>query len=151
MINKTTRALSILAAAALTIGSFHPAVHARTIMASAGRAVNAGDYGCFWLSGSSMTNGCGYTVRLETSLPVDAAGWVTVNVSAQGAGPGNNVGCEAVAMDWTLTSFWGWGQVWLPAFGSAQSIHTTTWVPSGGGLFVYCDVQPNGRVNLINY
>jgi hypothetical protein len=151
MIHKTTRAFSLLAVAALALSGFNPVVQARTLMASAGRAVAPGDYGCFGLWYSSMTNYCSYTTRLEMSLPIDSAGWVSVHVNAYGGSAANNVGCEAVAIDAGLTAVWSYGQMWLPAFGSSQTINTSTYVPGGGGLFMYCDVLPYGRVNTINY
>jgi hypothetical protein len=151
MIRKSTRYLSVLAAGAMALGIAHTPSQALTIMPSAGRATDAADYGCFWLSYSTMTNGCSSVKRLETSLPIGGSGWVNVKVNAQGASPSNNVGCEAIAVNDAVTSFWGYGVRWLPAFGSAQNIMTTTWVPGGGGLYVYCDVYPNGRVNTINY
>lgn len=151
MISKSTRYLSVLAAGAMALGISHTPSQARNVMPSAGRAQHAADYGCFWLNFSTMTNGCSSVKRLETSLPIDSSGWVNVNVNAQGASPSNNVGCEAIAVNAAATSLWAYGVRWLPAFGSAQTITTTTWVPGGGGLYVYCDVYPNGRVNTINY
>jgi hypothetical protein len=152
MIHKTTRALSAFVAAALAFGTFQLSAHAgRTIMASAARATQPADHGCFYLSFGSMTNGCGAAKRLEASLPVDYAGWYTVKVNASGASPSNNVGCEAVAVNAGITAAWSYGQAWLPAFGTGQTISTTTWLPAFGGLYVYCDVLPNGHVNTIGY
>jgi hypothetical protein len=149
--HKRSLSLAMLAAAGISVGSFQSPSHARTIMPSAGRTLAVADSGCFWLSFSAMTNGCSTAKRLETPLPIDAAGWVTVGVNAVGAGPANNVGCEAVAVNDASTLFWAYGVRWLPAFGAAQRIATTTYVPGGGGLYVYCDVSPGGRINTINY
>lgn len=143
-------ALSLLTVAVIALGTFQP-LQARSLMASAGRAVAAADAGCFVLSYSSMTNVCSTVKRLETALPVDNAGSVTVKVSAYGATSSNNVGCEAIGIDAAFTTVWGNGLRWLPAFGYVQSIYTSTYVPAGGGLYVYCDVYPNGRVQMFDW
>ena len=144
------RALSLLTVAVIALGTFQP-LQARTLMASAGRAVAAADAGCFGLFYSSMTNYCGSVKRLETPLPLDAAGWVTVKVNAYGPTSSSNVVCEALGIDDAFMSVWGDGVRGLPAFGSVQSIYTSTYVPAGGGLFVYCDVYPNGRVQMFTW
>lgn len=145
------RALSILAAIAIVFGTFQAPSQARTTMASAGRAVAAADYGCFVLSYSTMTNVCSSAKRLETSLPVDASGTYTVKVNAQGPLPSGTVGCEAIGVNESVTLFWASGVRWLSISSAPQNLYMTTTVPSGGSLFVYCDVNPNGRVSTISW
>jgi hypothetical protein len=144
------RALSLLTVAVIALGTFQP-LQARTLMASAGRTLAAADAGCFMLGYSSMTNVCGAAMRLETPLPLDTAGWVTVKVNAYGPTASSNVGCEAIGINDAFTAAWGYGIQWLPAFGSVQSIYTSTYVPTGGGLYLYCDVYPNGRVQMFTW
>jgi hypothetical protein len=151
MIQTGARVFSLLAAVALALGGLPASSQARTIMASAGRAAIAADYGCFLLNGSTMINSCGSAKRLETSLPTDAGGTYTVKVSAQGPSPASNVGCEAVGVNATATAYWGSGVQWLPAFPAAQVLNLITPVPAGGTMFAYCDVYPNGRVNTISW
>lgn len=149
---RVTRTLSFLAATALAFSPLPPAAQARTVMASAGRPQFFADWSCFWLENSSMTNGCARTVRLETSLPVDAGGWWTVRVSAQGATTANNVCCSASSTDANAVPVSAPGAQCLRVFGTPDVIPSqAVFVPAGGGLFVSCNVQPNGRVNTINY
>lgn len=149
-----TRLLATLAIPALALGLAQGTSQARSILPSAGRAVNPADYGCFWLNGSTMTNGCPATKVLEIPLTADGSwnGWYTVTVTAQGASESNNVGCKSFGLSKDGSGWTGWEpRQYLPAFGSAQDLTTTTWAPGGGGIYVNCEVAPNGRVNMVNW
>jgi hypothetical protein len=150
MKSNITRYLSI-AAAVMAISSVAPQSQARSVVASAGRAVSHADQGCFGLWYSSMTNYCTTQKTLEIPLTADRSGWFNVVVTAYGASASNNVGCSATGVNKTYTSVWGSPTVYLSSFGSSQDINLTTYNYDFGGMYATCSVQPNGRVNLINW
>lgn len=127
-------------------------VAARTVPASLGKAVSPSDDGCFGMSYSSMSNGCTVQKSFEIPLPVDTAGSKTVYVAAYGAGPANNVGCQAAGLNREVTAVWASPRVWLAGFGSSQIITLTgAYVPASGFLYVNCNMNPGGRVNNVDY
>lgn len=148
-----TGALALLAIPALAMAIAHGTSQARSLLPSAGRAVNPADYACFWLNGSTMTNGCTVNKTIEMALPTDGDGHYTVTVTAQGQTTSNNVGCAAFGIDRA-------GLAWasddprrfLSVFGStAEDLSTRAWKWGGGGMYVNCLVDPNGRVNVVNW
>jgi hypothetical protein len=130
----------------------HGTSQARSLLPSAGRAVNAADYACFWLDGSTMTNGCTTNKVIEIPLPTDGDGHYTVTVTAQGATTANNVGCAAFGID---RNGFAWAsddpRKFLPSFGTAQDLATRAWKWGGGGMYVNCTVDPGGRYNYVNW
>jgi hypothetical protein len=151
MTRNQTRILSILAAVAIACVTSQGLSYARSAPADIGRARFFEDFGCFTLYGGAMINTCSSAKRLEMPLITDAPGNYTVWVNAQGATASNNVGCLAAGTNDGNTLYWGSAQQWLPAFGAAQTITLSTYIPSFGRLYAVCDVSPNGRVNTVNW
>jgi len=148
-----TRALSVLAIPGLAMAIAHGTSQARSLLPSAGRAVGPADYGCFVLSGSTMTNVCGVTKVWEMALPTDGDGHYSVTVTAQGANTATNVGCAAFGID---RAGLGWAsddpRRFLSVFNNtAEDLTTRAWKWGGGGMFVNCLVDLNGRVNVVNW
>ncbi|MBK7539747.1 MAG: hypothetical protein IPI49_31240 [Myxococcales bacterium] len=152
--NKSSlRLLAATAAFAFAVPGAPQLASARTALPSSGRAVNFADQGCFTLSHSSMTNTCSTTKTLEIPLTHDNSlnNWLNPRVTAFGAAPANNVGCNVIAAHKSLSYYWANSGGWeyLPAFGTAQDINMDIYAPGDTGLYVVCQVQPAGRVNLV--
>lgn len=147
-----TRFLALLAIPGIAMGVAQGTSQARTIVPSAGRAVSAADYGCFALDASTMTNAyCSTKKELEIPLVVDAAATYNVTVTAIGASPSNTVGCKSVSVSKNGFVYQASARVHLASFGVAGDLVTSVIVPSGGGLFVNCEVFPNGKVTMVNW
>lgn len=127
------------------------AAQARTFPASSGKTVDPTKNGCFSMWYSSMTNVCAAQTSFELPLVVDSAGNKTVDVYAYGAGPANNVGCQAVGMNKEVTWVWASPRVYLAAFGASQQIRLTgAYVPASGYLYANCLVNNGGRINSVD-
>lgn len=125
---------------------------ARTMPASSGKAASWNDNPCFVMSHSSMQNNCTTMRSFELPLVVDSSGYKTVYVTAYGASPANNVGCIAVGVNREITAAWSSSRLWLSSFGSSQVITLTgAYVPPSGLFYTNCNVNPGGRVNVVDY
>jgi len=128
---------------------------ARSAPASSGRPQFWNEGPCFWMDGSRMSNGgpgCSGRKSFEIPLVVDSAGPKTVEVTAQGATPSNNVCCQAVGAFRDGTALGVSGRVCLSVFGPPQVITLVgAFVPSAGYLYVNCLVDLNGWVDSVNY
>lgn len=143
---------SILSVAAmLAIGAAALPASARHASATSGSALPVSDAGCFSEFYGALTNTCGSDKILRFSPQIDGTGWKNVTVWAQGAGPSNNVQCQAISINVSVTSYFGSPTVALPQFGSTQALTFGTWLPEGFVLFANCFVMNGGRVNAIAY
>ncbi|NOJ92065.1 hypothetical protein HMI51_03765 [Corallococcus coralloides] len=128
------------------------AAMARSVPASIGRPVTWSDGSCFFMSYSTMYNGCSTRRGFEIPLTSDSSGSKTVVVTALGASPSNNVGCMAIGMNREATLYWGGTRKWLPAFGTAQFITLTdAYIPAYGYLYANCLVDPGGQINTVDH
>lgn len=145
------RSILAVIASVLAIGASSLPVDARTNVGFTGRARDPADAGCFGEWWGTMTNYCGTAKQFIVPLTVDAVGYHTVTVTGYGATPNNNVTCQTFGVNKETTGVWGSGAYSLPRFGAAADISPlTSYVPLGGSLFVTCEVQPRGVVNVVS-
>lgn len=125
---------------------------ARSVTAYAGgRSFYEADAACFSVITGGVTNTCGSMKKYEISLPVDSPGYKTVLVNAYGTSASNDVSCQAIAVSSSL-SWGGSPQLSLPSFGSTQTITLSgANVLYAGSLYLYCEVDPGGRINSVNF
>jgi hypothetical protein len=146
------KASFIAATVVLATGAVALPAFARSVVAYAGgRSAFPGDASCFAEDWGGAKNNCATMKSYEISLPVDSPGSKNVWVNAYGASASNNVGCAAIGIDWAISTHWGGTKVYLPSFGSSATIVTGAYVPSGGSLYLYCAVDPGGRINSVNF
>jgi hypothetical protein len=138
----------MLSATVLGAGGFVQPAHARTILASAGRAVEPGDYACFRLSGSSMINFCTTVKRLELPLAIDVTGTFRVKINVTPPNPSSPISCQAIAVNENNTAAWYSGSVSTTTPGN---LFMSVTVPVAGALFANCDVPQSGYVNTITW
>jgi hypothetical protein len=137
---------------ALAIGAVALPAAARGTVATAGIALPESDAGCFSEFYGARLNVCGSTKLLRFSPSIDSSGSKDVWVFAEGAGPSNNVGCQALGIDSSVTWYWASPTNYLPAFGSTQTIYLSgAQAPGWGAFFVNCYVNSGGRVNSIHW
>lgn len=152
MNRKTLKALSILSAAVLFSGIFVTPSQARITLASSGRAVLPGDYACFWLSASGMTNNCSTEKTLEMPLVIDTGGSFTVRINVHSPSVTSKVKCEAIAV--SPDTFHSVSSGILPdpspaGDGVIGVIVLPISVPAGWALFEHCFVPQGGSVYTI--
>jgi hypothetical protein len=129
-----------------------PNAHARGVGAFSGKAPDFADSSCFSEYGDSVVNNCSTQKRWDVPLVVDGAGSYRVSVHAYGATPDNNVGCAAYGVDLYATVWWSSPELYLPTFGSGQTITLDgAYVPPGGVLFTACWLNPGGQVYSLNW
>lgn len=147
----------ILAGATLVMGFTPVLAQARTISGMAGKAQYPADAACFSELGGGIYNTCTTQKKFMIPLDVDNMGNHTITVKAWGYSAANGVACQAWGVDSTTGAATGvptTGKVSLPAYGSVNYQTITlpnVYVPSGGFMVVYCDVNPSGRVFSFNY
>lgn len=135
----------------LLFGSLSGSVQARSVLPSAGRAVNAADSGCFALSYSHVQNTCTSVKRLEIPLFINESGTKTVRVTAQASSYSNLVTCIAVGRNKEGTMTWSSGWKNIPSYGPASDIVLSVYGPPWGSIYASCDVHPGGWVNMVNW
>jgi hypothetical protein len=125
---------------------------ARSVPAAAGGPFFVSEQSC-WVRGSeTMQNTCTGQRSFHIPLVVDSIGTKNTVVTAYGATPVNNVGCQAIGISRDALSAWTSGSYrYLPIFGSAQDISLSVYVPSGGSLYVDCLASQNGRIHKVDY
>lgn len=161
-ISKMLHSLLITSATAASLVSAPQLSQARSLPARGGSSGYFADAGCWNPYGPAMTNVCSATKYWYIPLSIDPSPSTGappgydylsgVTVTAQGAGPSNNVGCLAQGWDagrnWIFSSGWKY----LPSFGAATSLPPLTLlVPSGGTAMLDCDVAPNGQVIAVTW
>lgn len=136
----------------LAMGAASLPAAARGVPATGAIALPASDIDCFSEFYGSYRNVCASTKLLRFSLSVDSGGPKDVWVIAEGASPNNNVGCEAIGINSSVTSYWGSPKLYLSSFGSTQTIYLNgAYVNSFGALYVNCWLNNGGRVNSVSY
>jgi hypothetical protein len=143
--------LSAAAMAFLALGAVSMSGMARTSPGIDHYAAPA-DVACMQESWGSVINTCSTTRGAFFPTPVDNSGSKTVKLTARSDDSSKNVCCHALGIDASATFVWGSAWACLPAFGSAQTLTMTgASVPSGGTMYVYCDVGAGAKVASVNY
>jgi hypothetical protein len=153
MTRKSTRFMSITAAVAVGLATAAGALHASSAPGFMGRARFSADAHCFEESWGAAVNTCSTMKQLLFPLVSDGTpnGWHDVIVSAFAALPSNNVSCTAISVDANGVPWDTDGPRQLSTFGTAKDLLFQVHAPGHGALYVFCDVQPGGRVNLVNW
>jgi hypothetical protein len=138
----------LLAAGAVAL----PADAARAVSAFAGgRSFDPASMGCFVEAWGGIKNICAGTKSYEVSLPVDSPGLKTVFAYVQASSADSNVKCRAIAVGTNGTFASGTGFKELAWFGAGFQKLTLTGanVPSWGSLYLYCEVEPGGKISHV--
>lgn len=152
MLNKKIGYLfSLFVAASLAVVAAAGSLQARSIVGASGHAAPFADQGCFSTFYGTMRNTCSSTKTLELPLATDREGTHNVVVSAYAAAPSNTVGCVAIAINKTYTGYWSSPTLYLPSFGASQDISLSVYVPASGALQTTCYLNPEGRINVVNW
>jgi hypothetical protein len=153
----TFRTFATIALAAAAIPSTMSTSQARTALPSSGRTLAMADMPCFSMSYGSMTNTCSTWKYFEMPLTHDNTinNWLSPRVTAVGTAPSGTVGCTATAVKFDWTATWSNNNAWqyefIPVFGSPQDIVLDIFAPGDAGLYLTCQVYPQGRINLARW
>jgi hypothetical protein len=155
MFNTLHRSIGALATILVLGTTAGPAAADEITVAFAGRAMIPADAGCFQEYFGTLRNICSTPKMLLIPMAVDEPGYHAVTVTAFAATASNYVQCDALGVYNTTTPSFatyhesGWKG--LSTFGAAENIAlASTFVPGGGAIYVACQLNPNGQVNIVH-
>jgi hypothetical protein len=145
---RSTLGLAAIACATLGVGV---TAEASSTSAFAGQPQNPADYTCFDNTNGMVTNVCTSTVEYCVPL-LSSQSAHTVEITLYAPTGSEQLQCMATSVtQYGVVSAWsGWN--WAPQTGGdTQLVLSPTNVPSEGGLYACCSMEPGSRIDTIQF
>lgn len=143
-------ALTAVAGTAVCFGASQNA-EARGSVGFEGRTQFAADQSCLQEFFGAVTNTCGTAKGWEMPLAIDGRGSKNVTVTGFASSAANQVTCQAFAVSRDLSTILTSSLSSLPGLGTTQDIALNVNIAQGSMLYVFCTLNPGGRINKVEW